>query len=235
MAVTLLRPYSGFASGALLVLDAPTEAGLVAQSLAVYTSVPAINPAVSPGFTQGFNQSPTGAITGGAFGPAVICNIPMGASALTGFQSNGVAQTALAINLTEIYVPHWNTWTGASMLNGTGVGTDNQVYWLFNSEGDMLAYTTIAGTVNATASVFQKIAFTAPITLSPGRYFLGAQVDGTTVTPRHVLSANGAEPRCSIIAASASFAASLTALSAASIAVPTTFTTAQAPIMQLYS
>jgi hypothetical protein len=83
--------------------------------------------------------------------------------------------------------------------------------------------------------VFQKIAFTAPITLSPGRYFLGAQLDGTTPTPRHVLSANGAEPRSSIVPATASFAASLTALTAAGITVPTTFTTAQAPIMQLYS
>ena len=159
----------------------------------------------------------------------------MGAAALTGFETNGVAQTAFAINLTEIFVPYWNTWTGASLLNGTVVGTDSQVYWLFNSEGDMLAYTAIAGTVNAGASVFQRIAFTAPITLSPGRYFLGAQVSGATATPRHVLAANGAEPRCGIVAATASFAASLTSLSAAVITVPTTFTTAQAPIMQLYS
>ena len=229
MAVTLLRPYSGFASGALVVFDQATEAGLVAQSLAVYTSIPAINPAPPPGLT------PANAITAGSFGPAVISNIPMGAAALTGFETNGVAQTAFAINLTEIFVPYWNTWTGASLLNGTVVGTDSQVYWLFNSEGDMLAYTAIAGTVNAGASVFQRIAFTAPITLSPGRYFLGAQVSGATATPRHVLAANGAEPRCGIVSATASFAASLTALSAAAITVPTTFTTAQAPIMQLYS
>ena len=235
MAVTLNRPYAGFASGALVTLDAATEAGLVAQSLASYTSVPAINPAVSPGTAQWLNQSATGAITAGSFGPAVISNIPMGNAALTGYETNGVAQTAFAINVTEIFVPHWNTWTGASLLNGTTVGTDSQVYWLFNSEGDMLTYTAIAGTLNASASVFQKIAFNAPITLSPGRYFLGAQLNGNTATPRHVLAAFGAEPRCSVIAATASFAASLTALSAAGITVPTTFTTAQAPIMQLYS
>jgi hypothetical protein len=201
----------------------------------VYTSVPAINPAVAPGTAQWLNQAAQAAISGGTFGPAVISNIPMGAAALTGFETNGVAQTAFAINLTEIFVPHWNTWTGASLLNGTTVGTDSQVYWLFNTEGDMLAYTAIAGTLNATASVFQKIAFTAPITLSPGRYFLGAQLNGNTATPRHVLSANGAEPRSGIVTATASFAASLTALTAAGITVPTTFTTAQAPIMQLYS
>jgi hypothetical protein len=234
MSVSLLRAYAGFASGALVTTDAATEAALVAQGLATYTSVPAINPPPAPGGTW-VNQTAAGPITAGTYGPAVVTNIPIGASALTGYETNGVAQVAFEINVTEIFVPHWNTWTGAALLNGTTVGTDSQVYWLFNSEGDMLAYTAIAGTLNAGASVFQKIAFTAPITLAPGRYFLGAQLNGATATPRHVLSAFGAEPRCSEIAATASFAASLTALSAAPITVPTTFTTALAPIMQLYS
>ncbi len=126
-------------------------------------------------------------------------------------------------------------WTGAAVLNGTTVGTDSFVLWLFNSEGDLLANTAIAGTLSAGASVFQKIAFGAPITLSPGRYFLGSQLNGATATTRHVLAAFGAEPRCGIVPASASFAASQTALNAAAITVPTSFTTAQAPIMQLYS
>ncbi len=229
MSVTLLRPYSGFAAGALATFDQATEAALVAQSLAVYTSALAVNPNAAPSTT------PTAAITAGTFGPAVVTNIPIGSAALTGYETNGVAQTAFAINLTEVFVPYWNTWTGAALLNGTTVGTNNQVYWLFNTEGDMIAYTAIAGTLNAGASVFQKIAFTAPVTLSPGRYFLGAQLDGNTATPRHVLAAFGAEPRCGIISATASFAASLTALTAAPITVPTSFTTAQAPIMQLYS
>lgn len=229
MSVTLSRAYSGFASGALATFDAATEAALVAQGLATYTAVGALNPSNQPATT------PSAAFTAGYFGPAVIANIPMGAAALTGFETNGVAQTAFEINLTEIFVPYWNTWTGASMLNGTTVGTDSQVYWLFNTEGDMIAYTAIAGTLNAVASVFQKIAFTAPVTLAPGRYFLGAQLGGNTATPRHVLAAFGAEPRCGVVAATASFAASLTALSAANITVPTTFTTAKAPIMQLYS
>ncbi len=235
MSVTLLRAYSGYGSGALLTLDAATEAALVAQGLATYTSVPAINPAPAPGVGTWVNQTPGAPITGGTYGPAVVYNIPIGSAALTGYETNGVAQTAFEINLTEIFVPHWNTWTGAGMLNGTTVGTNKNVYWLFNTEGDMLAYTDIAGTTNASASVFQKIAFTAPITLAPGRYFLGAQLDGNTATPRHVLAAFGAEPRSGVVAATASFAASLTALSAAAITVPTSFTTAKAPIMQLYS
>jgi len=230
MSVILTRAYAGFASGALLTTDAATEAALVAQGLAAYTSAGAINPTPPPGLT------PSSAITAGTYGPAVVTNIPIGNVALTGFETNGVAQVAFEINLTEIFVPHWNTWTGASMLNGTTVGTDSQVYWLFNTEGDLVAHTAIAGTLNATASVFQKIAWAnGPVTLTPGRYFLGAQLSGATATPRHVLAAFGAEPRSGTIAATASFAASHTALTAAPITVPTTFTTAKAPIMQLYS
>jgi hypothetical protein len=234
MSVSLLRAYAGYASGALITTDLATEAALVAQGLATYTSVPAINPVTAPG-GYWINQTPSAPVTAGFYGPAVVTNIPIGASALTGYETNGVAQTGFAINLTEIFVPHWNTWTGAALLNGTTVGTDTQVYWLFNSEGDLLTHTSLAGTTNASASVFQKIAFVAPITLSPGRYFVGAQLSGATATPRHVLAAFGAEPRCSIIAATASFAASHAALTAAAITVPTSFTTAQAPIMQLYS
>lgn len=229
MSITLLRPYAGFATGALITTDQATEASLVAQGLATYTSAAAINPPNAPATT------PSAALTAGFYGPAVLANIPIGSAALTGYETNGVAQTAFQINLTEIFVPFWNTWTGAALLNGTTVGTNNQVYWLFNTEGDMIAYTAIAGTLNAGASVFQKIAFTAPVTLAPGRYFLGAQLDGNTATPRHVLAAFGAEPRSGTIAATASFAASLTALTAAAITVPTTFTTAVPPIMQLYS
>lgn len=229
MAVLLYRAYGGFAAGAEATFDTATETSLVAQNLAAYSSTSYTNPAAQPSTT------PTGAITAGTHGPAVLTNIPIGSAALTGYETNGVAQTAFEINLTEIYVPFWNTWTGASILNGTTVGTDTQVYWLFNTSGYMVAYTTIAGTTNASASVFQKIAFNVPVTLSPGRYFIGAQLSGNTATPRHVLAAFGAEPRCGVVAATASFAASLTALTAAPITVPTTFTTAKAPIMQLYS
>ncbi len=229
MAVTLYRAYGGFVAGATATFDAATEAAIVAQGLGAYTATAGTNPTPPPSLT------PSSAITAGTYGPAVVTNIPIGNVALTGFETNGVAQTAFEINLTEIFVPHWNTWTGAAVLNGTTVGTDTQVYWLFNTSGVMVAYTAIAGTTNASASVFQKIAFNVPVTLTPGRYFLGCQLSGNTATPRHVLAAFGAEPRSGVIAATASFAASLTALSAAPITVPTSFTTAKAPIMQLYS
>lgn len=232
MPVTLLRAYGSFASGQNATFDSVTEAALVAQGLATYNSTVSTTPTVVPPVT--------GTITAGTYGPAVLYNIPMGAAALTGFETNGVTQTAFRLHLTEIYVPHWNTWTGAAALNGTTVGTDKVVLFLFNTGGYLVANTAIAGTTTANASTFQQIAFGATVTLAPGRYFIGVMLDTGTDTIRHVLSANGAAPRCSQLTAVASFAAALTAYQAAtatspSITVPTSFTTALAPIVQLYS
>lgn len=227
MAVTLSRPYGGFASGATATFDTVTEAAIVAQSFGAYLTTAGVNPATVPPVT--------GAIAAGLNGPSVVTNIPMGSAALTGYETNGVAQTAWQTQISEIYVPYWATWTGGQYLNGTGVGTNKSVLYLFNSAGNLVQYTAIAGTLNAAgASVWETVAFNVPVTLSPGRYFLGLQLDGTTVTPRHVLTANGAQPRCATIATVTSFAAALTTFQAAAITVPTTFTTALAPICGLY-
>ena len=93
MSVTLNRAYGGFTTGATVTLPIDTEAALVAQGLAVYSAVAGVNPAVSPPPT-------TGAVTAGLYGPAVISNIPMGAAALPGYETNGVAQTAVNTNIT---------------------------------------------------------------------------------------------------------------------------------------
>ena len=90
MPVRLLRPYGGFASGAIVTFEASTEVTLIAQRIAEVTSVGAVNP--TP------DMPVTGAITAGLYGPAVLTNIPIGDSALTGFETNGVAQTAFNTN-----------------------------------------------------------------------------------------------------------------------------------------
>ena len=234
MSVTLLRAYSNFVSGAVIELDAATESALVAQGIATYTGTGSTppSPAIQPTFAIG---SLNGSLTAGTYCPAVVTNIPMGGTALTGYETNGVAQTAYNTNITEIFLPGPNTWTGASYLNGTGVGTDKAVIFLFDTNGKLITYTAIAGTTNAAgASVWEDIAFSANVTLPAGRYFLGLSINGTTVTPRHVLAAFGAAPRSTVVATTTSFASALTTLTAG-ITVPTSFTTANAPIMRLYS
>ena len=227
MSVTLLRAYAGFASGAIATLDTATEAALVAQGFATYTGTGATSPVPATPVSAAF--------TAGTYCPAVVSNIPMGNAALTGYETNGVAQTAYHINISEIFTPGWNTWTGASLLNGTGVGTNSNMVFLFDTNGKLIANSAVAGTLNAAgASTWEDVAFTVPVTLPPGRYFVGVCVNGTTVTPRHVLTAFGAAPRCADITAATSFANAV-AVAQAGITVPTTYTTAVAPICRLYS
>lgn len=229
MAVILSRTYAGFASGATATFDAATEAAIVAQNIGAYVATGGVNPAAAPVFT------PSAAIAAGLYGPSVVTNIALGSIAMTGYETNGVAHTAWNTYISEIFVPHWATWTGAQFINGTGVGTDTEVLYLFNSSGYLVQNTAIAGTTNAAgASVWEQVAFTVPVTLSPGRYFVGLSLSGTTVTPRHVLTAFGAQPRCAQLATITSHAVVRASFVAAPITVPTTFTTALAPICGLY-
>lgn len=235
MSVTLLRAYGAFASGAVVTLPDSTESALIAQGLAtasITTSVPSIsgspdqfvtaygNVASAP---QAGQQTPTY-----PQGPTILPNIPLGSAALTGYETNGVAQTAGTFNIAEIYVPHWNTWKGIGWLNGTTVGTNKIVAALYGSNGSLIANTAVAGATTAGASVMQNAAFTTPVTLPPGRYFIGIQADGATDTLRHILAANGSNVMTTSVAGTFGTVPS-------SITVPTTFTTAVGPIAQLYT
>lgn len=236
MSVTLLRAYAGYASGAVVVLPDSTESSLIAQGLALagpVTSAPGAIGGPDTYVTQGGNlaflpQSGQGVPTIYQ-GPLNWPCINLGSAALTGYETNGVAQTAGTMNLTEIYVPYWNTWTGAGILNGTTVGTHNVLTALYGTNGVLLANSAVAGVVSASASVFQNVAYTTPITLAPGRYFLGFQYSGTTPTPRHLLAANGSN------ICTGSQAGTFGTVPATLTTIPITFTTAVGPICQLYT
>ena len=109
-----------------------------------------------------------------------VCNIPIGTVALASIATD-VASVAGTIYYSEIFLPANKICTGIGLLNGTTVGTDLVIYGLASSTGALLANTALAGTLSATADVFQQIAFTAPYTaVGPARYFLLLQVNGTT-------------------------------------------------------
>jgi hypothetical protein len=235
MSVTLLRNYATYLSGAVVTLPDDVESALIAQGLATAAGTSVMTPNTLDSNSQLNIGGNLQAVPSSGFaadtnlqGPSYWPNIPMGAAALTGFETNGVVQTAGSFNIGEIYVPFDQTWTGAGVLNGTVVGTDSFIVALYGSDGTLLANSAVAGTLSAGASVFQDIAFTSTIKLPAGRYFLGLQSDGTTATIRHILAANGASPLTSIVAGTFGTVPS-------SITVPTTFTTAQAPIMRLYA
>jgi hypothetical protein len=237
MSVYLLRPYKTYAASATVpvTFHSAEEAALIAQGLATAAGATTMNGLVGAPdnyLSQGGNVSnvPQGGFGGAPSvyqGPLTWPCIAMGSAALTSYETNGVAQTAGTMNLTEIYVPFTQQWSGAGILNGTTVGTHNVLTALYGSNGALLANSAVAGVLSAGASVFQNIAFTAPITLIPGRYFLGFQYSGTTPTPRHLLAANGV-PNCT------GTVAGTFGTVPSSITAPATFTTAVGPICQLY-
>lgn len=236
MSVILLRPYAGYAIGAEVTLPDSTEQALITQGLASasdVTSFPSLAGAGVSVISQGGNIAlarQAGETTPVSFqGPLIWPCIALGSSALTGYETNGVAQVAGTMNLTEIYVPFWNRWTGAGILNGTTVGTHNVLTALYGSSGVLLANSDVAGVVSANASVFQNISYTSPITLAPGRYFLGFQYSGVTPTPRHLLAANGSN------VCTGTQAGVFGTVPSSLTTIPITFTTAVGPICQLFT
>ena len=232
--VKLLKAYGGYAKDAYVAFPDDTETALVAQGFAVASTV-TVMPSIFGGPEQplrmGGNDTDTGAdgFTTPTYyqGPLRLPCINLGSAALTGYETNGVASIAGQIYMTEIFVPYKQTWTGAGILNGTTVGTDKAIVALYGTNGALLANSAVAGTTTAGASVFQNIAFTAPITLVPGRYFIAVQLNGTTDTLRHLLAANGS------VACTSSTAGAFGTVPS-TMTAPTTFTTAVGVITQLY-
>lgn len=234
MSVTLLRAYGGFAAGAVVTLPDSTESALISQGLAtasLTTSMPSIVGGPDAYITQ--NGNVAFAPQGGQGtppvmqGPAILPNMPLGTAALTAAGASSV-HVAGTMNLSEIFIPHWNTWKGAAVLNGTIVGTDNMLVALYGSDGKLVANSAVAGTLSAGASAFQNRDFLTPVTLAPGRYFIGVQCNGTTATTNKFVSANGVDKLTGAIAGTFGTVP-------ATVAVPTTFTTAQGCVAQLYT
>lgn len=234
MTVQLTQPYATYASGAVVTLPDNVEQALIAQNRATASttsSFPSYTGSPDQFLNVGGNISPqpqAGVATPTYYqGPLNFPCISLGSAALTGYETNGTAPVAGTMNLTEIYVPFTQTWTGIGKLNGTTVGTDNHLVALYGTNGALLANSAVAGVLSANASVMQNIPFTAPITLPPGRYFLGVQSNGTTATLRHLLAANGSNVCTAAIAGTFGTIP-------ATVTPPATFTTAVGCITQLY-
>ena len=234
MAVTLLRAYGGFAAGAVVTFPDATEQSLIAQGLAVaslITIVPSLvggpNQYVSQNGNIAFVPQAGQGVPAQVQGPSILPNIPLGVGALTTAGASSV-HVAGTMNLSEIFIPHWNTWKGLAVLNGTVVGTDNMLVALYGGDGKLLANSAVAGTLSASASTFQSRDFLVPVTLAPGRYFCGVQSNGTTATSNKFVSANGVNVLTGAIAGTFGTVP-------ATVTVPTTFTTAQGCVCQLYT
>lgn len=160
---------------------------------------------------------------------------PLELAAATPVTAPGVSTTAVTDVLGKFYVSAVEVdfnmiATGACWLNGATVTTDKHIAYLWDATGTLLANTTLAGTADATfASIYQCVAFTAPIAIvGPAEYFLGIQANGTTDTFQ-TYTTGATQSTFPTTSFTGTFGTT------ANIAtVPTTFTTAVGPYMSLY-
>ena len=152
-----------------------------------------------------------------------------GGTALTSLETSGTAAAAnTEIYCTEIDIPYSMYLTGIAPLNGTTVGTNKHFAILYDSTGNVIANTATAGTLTAGASTYQKLPFVTKYYLvGPARYFGCDGLNGTTDTIRHAITAVNDNILGGTVTAQV-FG------TAATIAVPSSFTTAKAPYFLLY-
>jgi len=236
MAVSLLRAYQGYASGTVQIFDTVTEAALIAQGIATaatgYATQTSVLQTDTPqqAITLGGNVSyqPSGAginVPTTSQGPRILPNGTIQAFASLGGSAVTVAGTLYRC---EIQVSHLSTWTGIGILNGaTAGGTDNGLVALYDSTGALITNSAVAGAATSGANAFQNRAFLNTVTLTPGRYFIAYQSNGTTDTIRTWAAANGGNQMCS--SATGTFGTV-----PASFTPPTTFTAGAGPIGWLY-
>lgn len=151
-----------------------------------------------------------------------------GAIIYTSLNTAGTTLGATTLYCTEVQLPTNKLLTGIAILNGTTVGTDNHYVVLYDSGGNAVANSALAGAVAASASVFQPYAFTSKFfAVGPAQYFACFQSNGTTATVRMAItSINDTVLTAGQTGATFGTVPVLT--------VPTTFTTAVGPYVYLY-
>lgn len=110
--------------------------------------------------------------------------VDIGQTAYSSLGISIVASTTSA-GVSDLFVAAEMNSTGGGILVGATGGTDKFIYGLYNSAGQLVANTDLAGvTASATTNAFQEIPWTVPTVLPAGRYLLLVQVNGTTATFR---------------------------------------------------
>lgn len=80
----------------------------------------------------------------------------------------------------SILIGSQKTLTGISVLVGGTGGTDNWIVELHDVNGNLVATSSLSGTLAGTANNWQQIAFTAAYTAPGGTYYVAVQSNGTT-------------------------------------------------------
>ncbi len=142
--------------------------------------------------------------------------------------ATSVTDTAGGEYASQIFIPANVTLTGACWLNAGTVGTDKRLAILWDASGAVVANTATAGVTVAGASQYQCAAWTSTVSVvGPATYYVGVQTAGTTAT-FYAYATGGAPTNYGTSLTTGTFG-TVTAITA-----PTTFTTAQGPLMMVY-
>lgn len=152
-----------------------------------------------------------------------------GGTAYTSINSTGTAPSATVQNCSEVFLPFNKNLTGIGILNGTSAdGTDKHLIALYDSNGTLLANSALAGTATSGTSTYQLFPFTALFyAVGPARYFACMQSNGATNTVRMIVT--GTQDTFLTKGVTGQTFGTLV-----NITVPTTFTTAVGPYVELY-
>lgn len=142
-------------------------------------------------------------------------------------QGTSTTPSATTVYLTQIRIPVAVTLTGIKVLNAATVGTDKYIAALFNSSGTKLANSALAGATTSGASSYQALAFTSTKAVTPGTYWIGLYVDGTTDRFYSI-------PAIGEIGGLAGSVTGQTFGTVANVTLPTTFTADKGPIAFVY-
>ncbi len=114
--------------------------------------------------------------------------------------------------------------TGLSYLIGSVGGTDKAIAILYDSLGNVLANSALAGVTVGTTATMQRLPFVTAYPAGPGLYYVGISTNGTTAKIR--TQAFG-DTNAGVITAQ-------TFGTLVAITPPSTFTASQAPVVMTY-
>lgn len=152
-----------------------------------------------------------------------------GATAYTSINTNGTAVGATTLYCMEANLPYNKLLTGIAVLNGTTVTGNARYVVLYDSAGNALANSALAGQASVTASIYEAYDFTSTFyAVGPSKYFACIQDNavGSTTVRMAVTGVN--DNFLTKGQTSATFGTVPT------LTVPTSFTTAVGPYVYLY-
>lgn len=154
--------------------------------------------------------------------------VPIGSVAYGSFGTS-VIGSATSTMVADTFVVDPMTATGVGVLVGGTGGTDKFIVSIYDSTGALVANSTTDGTtVSSSTNAFQEIAFTTPVILKRGKYFIAIQVNGATATTRRIAASTFVD------VITGSVTASTFGTIPAVISPPTTFTALYGPIAYIY-